>query len=235
MSRFFLLLYFLTALPRIRTLAKNPISAVIRLVRGAGASAAFVAGAIGTAWAALCAMQRVLPRSTVPDGARVYLAGGLGGLWAFVQAHGVPPAKISSSSKTGSATSSSTTGGSSGTSSSDSESSLSSTASSRTAPARRHGSSRAAFTYTSRLALVSLWKTGVKRKWWTPVKNGDVVLFIAALAAMGALWEAGGEMGVNEGWVRKGLEVLKGGKRAAEEEAREGGWVDVGRGKSKPA
>jgi len=183
-----------------------------RIIRSSAASAAFISGAVGTSWAALCAMQRVLPGKVGAGrvGARVYLAGAVGGLWAFVQAFGspAPPGarKLTTSTTAieeridGEVTVATTT----------------------PAPATlvRRGTSRAAFTYTARLALVSLWKTGVKKRWWRGVKNGDVVLFVLGLAAMEAVWEAGGEVGVSEGYVRKGLEVLKGGKRAEEGEGR---------------
>lgn len=83
-------------------------------------------------------------------------------------------------------------------------------------PAPRRGSSRAVFTYTARLAIVSFWKTGVKRRWWKPLRNGDIILFITGLAAMSATWEIGGDAGVSEAYIRKGLELLKGGRRVAD-------------------
>ena len=83
-------------------------------------------------------------------------------------------------------------------------------------PTPRRGSSRAVFTYTARLAIVSLWKTGVKKRWWKPLRNGDVILFILGLAAMAAIWEAGGDVGVYEAYVRRGLELLKGSRRVVD-------------------
>jgi hypothetical protein len=41
--------------------------------------------------------------------------------------------------------------------------------------------------YTTRLSIQSLWKVGVKRKWWKGIKNGDVLLFIVSLAVAGAV------------------------------------------------
>ncbi|KAF8427900.1 hypothetical protein EV426DRAFT_588846 [Tirmania nivea] len=203
LSRFFFILYLLAALPKIRVLAKVPFSSTGRIIRSSVASAAFISGVVGTSWAGLCAMQRVLPGKVGAGrvGARVYLAGAVGGLWAFVQAFGSPAPPGARKLTT------STTAIEDGNV----------TATTTTATPVRRGTSRAAFTYTARLALVSLWKTGVKRGWWRGVKNGDVVLFVLGLAAMGAVWEAGGEVGVSEGYVREGLEMLKGGKRAEED------------------
>ncbi|RPB20710.1 hypothetical protein L211DRAFT_841429 [Terfezia boudieri ATCC MYA-4762] len=205
LSRFFFVLYLIAALPKIRVLAKAPFSSMGRIIRSSVASAAFISGVVGTSWAGLCAMQRVLPGKAGAGraGARVYLAGAVGGLWAFVQAFGspVPPGARK-------LTTSTTVIEEKG------DGDVIVTTATRS-PVRR-GTSRAAFTYTARLALVSLWKTGVKRGWWRGVKNGDVVLFVLGLAAMGAVWEAGGELGVNEGYVRNGLEMLKGAKRTKE-------------------
>ena len=178
-----------------------------RIIRSSVASAAFTSGVVGTSWAGLCAMQRVLPGKAGAGraGARVYLAGAVGGLWAFVQAFGspVPPGARKLTTST---TAIEEKG----------DGDVTVTTSTATRASVRRGTSRAAFMYTARLALVSLWKAGVKRGWWRGVKNGDVVLFVLGLAAMGAVWEAGGEMGVSEGYVRKGLEILKGAKRAEE-------------------
>lgn len=172
-------------------------------------------------------MQRVLPGRIGAGrvGARVYLAGAVGGLWAFVQAFGspAPPGarKLTTSTTAieekydGDATVTTTT----------------TTTTPDPLRAVRRATGRAAFLYTSRMAFVSLWKVGVKRGWWKGVKNGDVVLFVLALAALGAVWEAGGEMAVSEGYVRKGLEVLKGGKRA--EESVVGGRVEPVSGEEK--
>ncbi|KAF8466434.1 hypothetical protein BDZ91DRAFT_172521 [Kalaharituber pfeilii] len=206
--KFFFCLYLVASLPRYKLFLKNPVCTSKRLLKGAAASAAFVTGAAGGSWGVLCAMQRMLPGNVgTTGGGRVYLAGAVAGLWAFVQAYGNAtwPSPHSSPSSTPSFSSppSSSSSGSEGT------------------KTRPQTAGRAAFTYASRLALVSLWKTGVKHGWWKPVRNGDVVLFVAALGLMSALWEAGGERGVSEGWVRRGLKALKGGERAVEERRRE--------------
>lgn len=78
--------------------------------------------------------------------------------------------------------------------------------------ARKNG--RANFLYTARMSLDSLWKVGVKHGWWTGVRNGDVLLFVASLALVNALYEVS-PRSVNSGVVRKGLGVMRG-----------EGWVD---------
>ncbi|EMD89067.1 hypothetical protein COCC4DRAFT_72299 [Bipolaris maydis ATCC 48331] len=77
---------------------------------------------------------------------------------------------------------------------------------------RRNG--RMNFLYTARMSLDSLWKVGVKHGWWTGVKNGDVLLFVASLALVNTLYEVS-PRSVNSGVARKGLGVLRG-----------EGWVD---------
>lgn len=68
--------------------------------------------------------------------------------------------------------------------------------------------------YTARVSIDSLWKVGVKRKWWKGVKNGDVLLFVVSLATVNTLYEVS-PRAVNSGVARKGLGVLRG-----------EGWVD---------
>lgn len=78
--------------------------------------------------------------------------------------------------------------------------------------AREH--EKGQFLNTVRLSLASLWKVGVKRRWWTGVANGDVLLFCWALGVVNLAYEA--EPGsVRGGIVRKGLGVFRG-----------EGWVD---------
>ena len=48
------------------------------------------------------------------------------------------------------------------------------------------------------------------------MRNGDIILFITGLAAMAVVWEAGGDVGVYEAYVRRGLELLKGGRRVVD-------------------
>ncbi|KAF2852862.1 hypothetical protein T440DRAFT_466436 [Plenodomus tracheiphilus IPT5] len=73
---------------------------------------------------------------------------------------------------------------------------------------------RSNFLYCSRMSIDSLWKVGVKRGWWTGLKNGDVLLFVLSLATVNVLYEIA-PRSVNSGVARKGLGVLRG-----------EGWVD---------
>ncbi|KAJ9649469.1 hypothetical protein H2199_000244 [Coniosporium tulheliwenetii] len=66
----------------------------------------------------------------------------------------------------------------------------------------------------ARLSLDSLWKVGVKHGWWRGVRNGDVLLFVASLAVVNAVYEIDPKA-VSGGVVRKGLGMLRG-----------EGWVD---------
>lgn len=44
--------------------------------------------------------------------------------------------------------------------------------------------------YVTRTSLDSLWKVGIKRRWWKGIRGGDVLLFTAALAALNVLYDA---------------------------------------------
>jgi hypothetical protein len=43
--------------------------------------------------------------------------------------------------------------------------------------------------YAARVSVDSLWKVGVKHGWWKGLQGGDVVVFIAGLALMNAVYE----------------------------------------------
>lgn len=77
---------------------------------------------------------------------------------------------------------------------------------------RRGG--RSNFLYCTRQSADSLWKVGVKRKWWRGVAGGDVLLFAASLAVVNVVYEVDPKA-VNGTMVRKGLGMLRG-----------EGWVD---------
>ena len=47
--------------------------------------------------------------------------------------------------------------------------------------------------YAARTSVDSLWKVGVKRRWWRPVKGGDVWVFVAALAVLNVCFDVGGD------------------------------------------
>ncbi|KAI5356915.1 putative transmembrane protein [Septoria linicola] len=70
------------------------------------------------------------------------------------------------------------------------------------------------FMYSFRLSLDSFYKVGKKRGWWRGVKNGDVLLFVASLAAINCIYES--RPGAVQGAViRKALGMFRG-----------EGWVD---------
>ncbi|KAI2627664.1 hypothetical protein GGR54DRAFT_636792 [Hypoxylon sp. NC1633] len=48
---------------------------------------------------------------------------------------------------------------------------------------------RSLFLYSARTSVDSLWKVGVKRRWWRAMKGGDVWVFVLALAITGAVYE----------------------------------------------
>jgi len=73
---------------------------------------------------------------------------------------------------------------------------------------------RGNFIFSTRLSLDSFWKVGVKRGWWKGIKNGDVLIFVASLAAMQAVYEKNPKA-VDSAVVRKVLSLLRG-----------DGWVD---------
>ena len=45
--------------------------------------------------------------------------------------------------------------------------------------------------YAARTSVDSLWKVGVKHRWWRPVKAGDVWLFVASLAVYNIVYDLG--------------------------------------------
>lgn len=73
---------------------------------------------------------------------------------------------------------------------------------------------RGNFLYSLRLSIDSLWKVGRKRGWWKGIKNGDVLVFVASLALLNAVYE-GRPAAVKGAVVRKGMGMLSG-----------EGWVD---------
>lgn len=53
----------------------------------------------------------------------------------------------------------------------------------------RTAAGRANSLYAARLSVDSLWKVGVKHGWWKGFKGGDVMVFVAALALVNAVYE----------------------------------------------
>ncbi|ROT42662.1 hypothetical protein SODALDRAFT_319286 [Sodiomyces alkalinus F11] len=72
---------------------------------------------------------------------------------------------------------------------------------------RRRG--RAAFLYSARASVDSLWKVGVKRRWWRGMKGGDVWVFVAALIVTGVVYERDAGAMREAGW-RKGVSWVRG-------------------------
>jgi hypothetical protein len=72
---------------------------------------------------------------------------------------------------------------------------------------RRRG--RGAFLYSARVSVDSLWKVGVKRRWWRAMKGGDVWIFVLALAVTGAVHERDARAVREASW-RKGISWLRG-------------------------
>ncbi|KAI8628385.1 hypothetical protein F5Y19DRAFT_476365 [Xylariaceae sp. FL1651] len=72
---------------------------------------------------------------------------------------------------------------------------------------RREG--RGIFLYSARMSVDSLWKVGVKRRWWRAMRGGDVWLFALALAITGAVYERDARA-IRESNVRKGMSWVRG-------------------------
>ncbi|TDZ53226.1 hypothetical protein CTRI78_v007067 [Colletotrichum trifolii] len=70
-------------------------------------------------------------------------------------------------------------------------------------------SGRGVFLYSARVSVDSLWKVGVKRRWWRAMKGGDVWVFIMALMVTGVVYERDARA-VKEGNWRKGISWVRG-------------------------
>lgn len=65
------------------------------------------------------------------------------------------------------------------------------------------------FLYSARASVDSLWKVGVKRRWWKAMRGGDVWIFVVALAVTGAVYERDARAVREAGW-RKGVSWVRG-------------------------
>ncbi|KAI8281264.1 hypothetical protein K4K60_004252 [Colletotrichum sp. SAR11_57] len=72
---------------------------------------------------------------------------------------------------------------------------------------KRNG--RGVFLYSARVSVDSLWKVGVKRRWWRAMKGGDVWVFVMALMVTGVVYERDARA-VKEGNWRKGISWVRG-------------------------
>ncbi len=83
-ARFFLVVYMALQLPRASAVYHAPVRAAQRLVARALRSAAFLTGALSTAWASICFLQAWLPRRVLPT-QRFFLGGFVAGFWAWIE------------------------------------------------------------------------------------------------------------------------------------------------------
>lgn len=72
---------------------------------------------------------------------------------------------------------------------------------------RRHG--RSVFLYSARTSVDSLWKVGVKRRWWRGMQGGDVWVFALALMVTDVVYERDARA-IREGGWRKGMSWVRG-------------------------
>lgn len=72
---------------------------------------------------------------------------------------------------------------------------------------RKNG--RGFFLYTARASVDSLWKVGVKRRWWKSMKGGDVWIFMLALMVTGMVYERDAKAIREANW-RKGMSWVRG-------------------------
>ena len=71
------------------------------------------------------------------------------------------------------------------------------------------GGDRSNFLYSARMSADSLWKVGKKHRWWRGVTGGDVLVFWASMALLGAVYQRKPEA-VEGTLIRKSLGVLRG-------------------------
>ena len=72
---------------------------------------------------------------------------------------------------------------------------------------RKHG--RGAFLYSARASVDSLWKVGVKRRWWKAMRAGEVWVFVLAVMLTGVVYERDAQAVREESW-RKGISWVRG-------------------------
>lgn len=169
LTRSFLVIHSaLLVLTRLKALHNAPVAVLRALFARSLRFALFATGAIGTAWASICASQHLLP-GRVLSRARFAIGGALAGLWAFLvqdrhrgRQLGVRGRRKSSARMLRPA-GGRVSGGPSG--------------------------SRQLFLYSARIAGESFWRVGVAHRWWRPIKGGDVLVFVAALGLVGAVYE----------------------------------------------
>jgi hypothetical protein len=68
---------------------------------------------------------------------------------------------------------------------------------------------RSVFLASAKVSVESLWKVGVKRRWWRAMRGGDVWVFVAALMVTGMVYERDAKAVREQGW-RKGISWVRG-------------------------
>lgn len=68
---------------------------------------------------------------------------------------------------------------------------------------------RMVFLYSARQSVNSLWKVGVKRRWWRAMKGGDLWVFVLALMLTGVVYEHDAKA-LKEKPLRKGVSWVRG-------------------------
>jgi hypothetical protein len=63
--------------------------------------------------------------------------------------------------------------------------------------------------YATRLSVDSLWKVGVKHRWWKGIKGGDIMIFVAAMALLSVVHELRSEA-VNDKGIKTVMKLLRG-------------------------
>ncbi|OJD33113.1 uncharacterized protein BKCO1_3300039 [Diplodia corticola] len=86
LARFFTVIFGVLSLARYKAFIDAPFAALNRLAKSILRMSLFVTGAIGSSWASICLFQQYMPRNFLPT-QRFFLAGFLGGLWAFLERH----------------------------------------------------------------------------------------------------------------------------------------------------
>jgi len=64
--------------------------------------------------------------------------------------------------------------------------------------------------YAARTSVDSLWKVGVKHRWWKGIKGGDVWLFVAALTIVNVVFDLGKDTAVGRDRAMMLIRVLRG-------------------------
>ncbi|KAK6371547.1 hypothetical protein LTS17_008798 [Exophiala oligosperma] len=64
--------------------------------------------------------------------------------------------------------------------------------------------------YTARTSVDSLWKVGVKHRWWKGIRGGDVWLFVAALGLVNVVYDLGKDTAAGKDSAMTLIKILRG-------------------------